>query len=145
MLASCTMMATVLPTPSVKCVPLSGAGLSPDSSQEWPRFKPQETSFHIFNKTWFKVFSTKTKEGHLCLHQNKLSSEKQPACDRGCGSPHFFAQEQPLASRVTLRGRGKLSLIAHLLQVWPRRRSTCGLEVSCPHRASSHNLAFLEI
>lgn len=104
MLASCTMMATVLPTPSVKCVPLSGAGLSPDSSQEWPRSKPQETSFHIFNETWFKVFSTKTKEGHLCLHQNKLSSEKQPARDRGCGSPHFFAQEQPLASRVTLRG-----------------------------------------
>lgn len=145
MLASCTMMATVLLTPSVKCALLSGAGLSPDSSQEWPRFKPQETSFHIFNKTWFIFYQNKRGTPGAFI---KLSSERnQPVTEAvgGGGLISFFAQEQPLACRATLRGQPEAVPYPHLLQVWPRRRSTCGREVSCPHRASPHNLAFLEI
>lgn len=118
MLASCTMMATVLLTPGVsssqeQISPQTVHRTGPDSSHR----KPLST-FSI--KLGLKYFLPKQNGDTWSLHQNKLSSEEKPACDRGCREPSFLcAGAAPCQQSSTEGDRGKLSLTAQLLQVWP--------------------------
>lgn len=87
-----------------------------------------KTTFHVFSKSWFKVFSIKTtKRNTWRLYQNKLGSKKKPACDKGLWD--MGTSKPPFPCQQGHRGTGGPTEARCTLSITCYRR---GSEVSCP-------------